>query len=199
MRLAEAELAANGGGESVKGFLAENEMAMADLYLARHDLSAAAKILDAARGHIAGERNTYHRRDYAVDYGQLELALGHPEAAESMVRDAVLEDERLAAKGGAENITLAQQDRDLYAILAGLWVAQGRPGEDILALWERYRLRILGKPVPICAGRGLACNRNCRARSRSLGPIGSSGRSFYRIVCCFIGLTPKAWSSVPFL
>jgi tetratricopeptide (TPR) repeat protein len=171
MRLAEAELAANGGGESVKGFLAENEMAMADLYLARHDLSAAAKILDAARGHIAGERNTYHRRDYAVDYGQLELALGHPEAAESMVRDAVLEDERLAAKGGAENITLAQQDRDLYAILAGLWVAQGRPGEDILALWERYRLRILGKPVPICAGRGLACLQpQLSSALKKLGP-----------------------------
>ena len=156
-RLAQAELAANGGGKSIRGFLAENEETMASLYLDRGDLSDAAKALDAMAGHMAGENNSFHRREYALGRGRLELALGHPQTAESLLREALLEEERLSGKGGAESITLAQKDRDLYAVLAGVWLAQGRSGEDALALWERYRLRILGKPVPPCADKGLTC------------------------------------------
>jgi hypothetical protein len=137
MRVAQSELAANGGGKSVHGLLAENEIAMADLYLERRDLAAAARMLEAADGHMAGEDNSYHRRDYAVALGQLELAEAKPETAEPLLRDALIEEERLAGKAGAASIVLAQQDRDLYAILAGVWVAQGRSGVDVLALWER--------------------------------------------------------------
>jgi tetratricopeptide (TPR) repeat protein len=157
MRVAESELAANGGGRSVQGYLVENEIAMANLYLDRQDLGAAAKMLDAAYGHMAGERNTYPRKEYAVARGQLELAQGHPEAAEPLLRDAIIEEERLAGKADAEGIARAQQDRALYAVLAGVWLAQGRPGEEVLALWERYRLRILGIPVFACLNKGLAC------------------------------------------
>ena len=157
MRVAQGELKANGGGTSVQGLLAENEMAMAGFYLERMDLAAAAKMLDTAQEHIAGERNAYHRRDYAVARGQLELAKGHAETAESLLREALLEEERLTGKGGAESIVLAQQDRELYAVLAGVWLAQGRPGDQVLALWERYRLRILGIAVPVCPDQGLDC------------------------------------------
>jgi uncharacterized membrane protein YgcG len=154
---AQAELAANGREKSIQGFLAENEIAMAKLYLERHDQAAAAKMLAAADGHMAGEHNSYHRRDYAQARGQLELAEGHPETAERRLREALLEEERLAGAGGADSIVLAQQDRELYAVLAGVWLGQGRPGEEVLALWERYRLRILGEPAPVCAAKGLDC------------------------------------------
>jgi len=87
----------------------------------------------------------------------LELAEGHPETAERRLREALLEEERLAGAGGADSIVLAQQDRELYAVLAGVWLGQGRPGEEVLALWERYRLRILGEPAPVCAAKGLDC------------------------------------------
>jgi tetratricopeptide (TPR) repeat protein len=154
---AQAELAADGGGKSIQGFLAENEIAMSMLYLERHDQASAAKMLDAADWHMAGEDNSYHRRDYAQARGQLELAEGHPELAERKLREAILEEERLAGAGGADSIVVAQQDRGLYAVLAGVWLGQGRSGEEVLALWERYRLRILGEPAPVCPAQGLDC------------------------------------------
>jgi tetratricopeptide (TPR) repeat protein len=157
IRVAQEELAANGGGKSVRSYLVETENAMAKLYLERRDLAAASGMLDAAYGHMAGEHNSYHRREYAVLRGQLELQQGHPELAETRLREAILEEERLTGKGGEESISLARQDRDLYALLAGVWLAQGRSGEEALALWERYRLRILGNPVAACPDKGLAC------------------------------------------
>jgi len=157
MRLAKTELAANGGGKSVEGFLAETEVSMARLYLEHRDLTAASQMLDAAHDHMAGEHNSYHRRDYAVVRGLLELGQGHPDVAEPMLREALLEEERLAGKGGEGSIVLAQQDRELYAVLAGVWLAQGRSGKDALSLWERYRLRVLGEVPPVCPSKGLNC------------------------------------------
>jgi tetratricopeptide (TPR) repeat protein len=155
--LAQKELQAQGGGDSVKGFLAESEIAMANLYLERRDLGEAEKALDAARDHIAGEDNSGHARMYALARGEFELAKGQLEPAESLLRETLLDEERMAGKGGPEAIVLAKQDRDLYATLAGVWLAQGRGGDEVLALWERYRLRVLGEPVPRCAGKALDC------------------------------------------
>jgi tetratricopeptide (TPR) repeat protein len=171
IRVAESELAANGGGKSVQGYLVENETAMANLYLERQELGAAAKMLDAAYGHMAGERNTYPHKEYAVARGQLELVQGHPEAAEPLLRDAIIEEERLAGKADAEGIARAQQDRALYAVLAGVWLAQGRSGEEVLALWERYRLRTLGDPVSACPDKGLTC-----LKSRLTGALARLGQ-----------------------
>ena len=200
MRRAQDELAANGGGNSIRGFLVENENAMANLYLDRRALASAAKMLDAAAGHMAGEHNSFHRRDYALARGRLELALGHVETAESLLREAIVEEERLAARGGAENITLAQQDRDLYAVLAGVWLAQGRSGEDVLALWERYRLRILGDPVRACAGKDLACLRpQLSSALERLGEDRMLGQVvlFDRVLLYQATSQGVAWSSVP--
>jgi CHAT domain-containing protein len=160
MAMAQTELVSIGGGKSVQGLLAENEIAMADLYLDRGDQAAARAMLDAANQHMTGEDNAYHRRDYAVARGRLELGESHPDRAEPLLRNAVLDEERLAGKAAADSIVLAQQDRELYAALAGVWLAQGRPALQVLALWERYRLRILGKPAPICAAKGLDCLRD---------------------------------------
>jgi CHAT domain-containing protein len=157
MRKAQQELAANGGGKPVQSILVEVETALANVYLERHQPDEAGKLLDAAQGHMAGERNAICLRNYAVARGQLALEQGHPEAAEPILRSAIVEQERLSGKGGAEDIVHAQQNRDLYAVLAGVWLAERRPDEQVLALWERYRLRILGIPVAACADSGLDC------------------------------------------
>jgi tetratricopeptide (TPR) repeat protein len=170
MQRSQQALATDGGGDSIRGFMVENENAMTNLYLDRGDLPNAEKMLQAAKGHMQGEKNSYHSREYALAHGRLELAFGHPETAESLLRQAIVEEERLGAKGGSESITPAQQDRDLYAVLAGVWLAQGRPGEDVLALWERYRLRILGKRVAPCTDKGLDCLKPALAdATRRLG------------------------------
>jgi CHAT domain-containing protein len=156
---AQRELAANGGGKPVQSILAEVETAMANVYLERRQTDEAGKLLDSAQEHMTGERNAVCLRNYAVARGQLALEQGHPEAAEPILRDAILEQERLSGKGGAEDIVHAQQNRDLYAVLAGVWLAERRPGEQVLALWERYRLRILGVPVEACTDKGLDCLR----------------------------------------
>ena len=200
MRRAQEELAASDGGKSIRAFLVENENAMTNLYLDRGDLENAAKMLQSAQGHMKGENNSFHGRDYALNRGRLELAMGHPETAESLLRAALLEEERLAVKGGSGSITLAQQDRDLYAVLAGVWLAQGRPGEDVLALWERYRLRILGKSVVACPAKGLACLKpdltiaiQRLGRSRVLGQI----VLFDRVLLYQASAKGVRWISVP--
>jgi len=154
---AQSELAANGGGKSVQSILAEVETALASVYLERRQPEEAGKLLDSAYSHMAGEKNAVYLRNYAVARGQIALEQGHPEAAEPLLRNALLEQERLGAKGGPESIVQAEQNRDLYAILAGVWLAQGRPGDQILALWERYRLRILGIPIAPCPNNALDC------------------------------------------
>ena len=200
MRVAQSELAANGGEQSVHGLLAENEIALANQYLARRDLTRAARMLDSAEGHMAGENNSYHRRDYAVARGQLELAEGQAGTAEPLLRNALLDEERLAGKAGEGTIVLAQQDRDLYAVLAGVWLAQGRSGADVLALWERYRLRILGNSVPVCPDHGLAClaPKLTDALSR-LGPDQLIGQIVLpdRLLLYRVTAQGVAWSSVP--
>jgi len=152
-----AQLAADESARPLKGFLADSEIAMANLYLSRGHFDLAGNMLDTAHNDMAGQDDDADRRAYAAARGQLDLALGHPNAAESMLREAILMEEAKAGKVGAGNIIFAQQNRDLYAVLAGVWLAQGRSSQDVLALWERYRLRILGKPVPVCPEKGLAC------------------------------------------
>ncbi|MDR3774690.1 MAG: CHAT domain-containing tetratricopeptide repeat protein [Terracidiphilus sp.] len=157
MRAAQGELAANGGGRSVQSILAEVETAMGSVYLDRGDPAKASKLLDSAWEHMAGQRTGIYLRNYAVARGQQALAEGQPETAEPLLRNALLAQEQASGAGSAESIVQAQQNRDLYAMLAGVWLAQGRSGVQILALWERYRLRILGIPVPACADKGLDC------------------------------------------
>jgi len=157
LRKMRAELAADATARPLRSFLADSEIAMAELYLSRAELRPAADMLDQAQNDMAGNDDSADRRAYAAARGQLELALGHPEAVEGMLREAILREEAQASRVGAGNILFAQQDRDLYAVLAGVWLAQNRSPEDVLALWERYRLRVLGDPVPVCPSKGLAC------------------------------------------
>lgn len=139
------------------GVQAETETMLASLYLDRGDLRQSSELLDAARNHMVGEDNHFQLRNYAAVRGDLDLAEGHADLAESTLRDAILREELEGAGAGEQNVTYARQNRDLYAALAGVWLAENRPGVEILALWERYRLRILGLPVPTCGGGRLDC------------------------------------------
>ncbi|MDR3726171.1 MAG: CHAT domain-containing tetratricopeptide repeat protein [Terracidiphilus sp.] len=200
IRIAREELAANGGGKSVNSYLVETENDMAKLYLEHQDLAAASAMLDASQGHMAGEQNSYHRRDYAEARGQLVLEQGHPELAEPMLREAILEEERLVGKAAANSIVQARQDRDLYALLAGVWLAQGRSSEDALALWERYRLRILGNAVPACPNKGLACLKpELKNALAHLGPDQLLGQVILldRLLLYRANAQGVVWTSVP--
>ncbi|MFZ0743279.1 MAG: CHAT domain-containing protein [Terracidiphilus sp.] len=157
MAIAKKEITLAPGQKGLKASQAESEIAMSELYLDRRDLKDAGRMLDDANNHMIGEDNPLQLRRYATALGELELALGHPESAESTLRAAVLKEELQARGAGTENVVYAREDRELYAALAGVWLAQKRPGDEILALWERYRLRILGKPVPACRKNQLDC------------------------------------------
>jgi CHAT domain-containing protein/tetratricopeptide (TPR) repeat protein len=159
MRIAQAELAANGNEKSLPLFLIEDELLMAQTYLERGDLAAATEVLNRVHARMQGGHNTLFERLYAAEAGQLQLTLGHPEQVEPILRAALFDEEKIAGNLGAATIARAQDDRSLYAVLAAVWLAQGRSGEDILALWERYRMRILGIPVPICADKGFTCGK----------------------------------------
>jgi tetratricopeptide (TPR) repeat protein len=201
MQLAQNELSANGGGESVKRFLAEGELEMAGLYLDRRNPSAAAQMLNAAQGHLAGENNSLHRKNFAVAKGRLEFELGHAEDAELMLRASLIEEERLTLTGGAENIPFAQQDRELYAVLAGIWLAEGRSGEDVLALWERFRLRTLGIPVSSCPDKGLTCLKpQLSSALQRLGQDRVQGQVilFDRVLLYRATAQGVVWTSIPF-
>jgi CHAT domain-containing protein len=171
MRIGQAELAANGNEKSLPMLLTEDELLMAQTYYERGDLSAALQVLDRVHARMAGQHNGYYERLYAAQRGQLELSLGHPENAESILRDALFDEEKIAGTLGAATISRAQDNRPLYAALAAVWLAQGRSGEDILALWERYRMRILGNPVPICSDKQFICGKP--QLSKALAQLGT--------------------------
>jgi tetratricopeptide (TPR) repeat protein len=200
MRQAQNEQATFGGAEPFKGMVAEDQIAMANFDLGRGELEKAAGLLGEARVGLAGEDDFVHRREYAATRGQLELALGHPDAAESTLRNAILDEERQAVTVGAGNVIVALQNRELYAVLAGVWLAQNRRGEDILALWERYRLRILGKPVPACLDRRLDCLKpEVSVALEHLGPDRLTGQIVLsdRILLYQAGAHGVTWTSMP--
>jgi hypothetical protein len=106
----------------------------------------------------------------------------------------------MAGTGDAPAIVLAQRDRDAYAVLAGVWLAEGRPGEQVLALWERYRLRILGIRPPVCPQNGLACLQPQLSPALGrLGPDRVLGQVVLldRLLLYKAGEQGVAWTQVP--
>ncbi len=157
MSIAQREAASLSANSFPRGFLAESELELAGFDLDHRAFADAANQLDAAHFHLAGSDNWIDRASYATERGELDLALGHPDQAESTLREAILIEERRALGAGPSSVVSARQDRDLYATLAGVWMAENRPGSEILALWERYRSRILGNAVPDCQNERLDC------------------------------------------
>lgn len=157
MRIVQREIASLPSHTFPPGFRAENELGLADVYLDRGDLAAAQQQLDAARGDLDGDDNYLQRAHYAAESGELDLTLGHPEKAEATLRNAILVEESRSLGAGEPSEVSARQDRSLYAALAAVWLAEDRPSLEVLALWERYRMRILGEPVAPCNGARLDC------------------------------------------
>jgi len=200
MQQARREQATLGDVAPMQSVAVENEISLANLYLDRGDREKAAARLDEAKVRLSGDDNFVHHRSYAAARGRLELALGHPEAAESMLRKAILDEERQAAKAGARNIAFALENRDLYAVLAAVWLAENRPAEEILALWERYRLRILGRPVPACGEERLGCLQpRLAAALHHLGRNRLAGQIVLtdRLLLYDAGADGVSWRSVP--
>lgn len=156
-RLVQADLTAAELRHEQTPWRAESEIAMAQLYADQGAPEKAQELLNAAQHYMRGQDNPVQLRAYAAVRGLLELRLGHPEQADSVLRSAIIREELEARGVGRQNVMFARQDRKLYAALAAVWLAQHRAPEEILALWERYRLRILGEPVPACARARLDC------------------------------------------
>jgi CHAT domain-containing protein/tetratricopeptide (TPR) repeat protein len=157
MAKAQAELAASQDPDSVRSEISEVQLQLSEYYTAHRDFSQAKKILDEYfrlhRDYLLG----YIRRKSGVAEGEFELASGQPGMGEKLLHDAIVEEEQDARSGDAQYITWAHQQRDSYATETGLWLAHGRPAVDALALWERYRLRILDLPAQHCPGDELNC------------------------------------------
>ena len=197
LRKVQSELPEKGIDKPTQSFLANSEISLAKLYLGKGDYSSASSMLGNAQAHMAGGEDGLDRRDYAAAQGELDLAQGKAGSAESALRNAILDDER---RGGTKNVLLARQDRELYAVLAGVWLSEGRSGEDILALWERYRLRILGQTVSPCAAGGLDCLKpQLLSALGHLGPDHAYGQLVLldRVLRYKAGADGVRWTSVP--
>jgi tetratricopeptide (TPR) repeat protein len=201
MRQAQSEMALQTDAKPSRAILAEDEIAMAGFYLGRRDLKKASETLDAADRNLAGDDNAVHRRTYAAARGELELALARPAEAEALLRNAILGEEQQEKSAlAAGNVVFAEQNRDLYAVLAGVWLEQGRPGDEILALWERYRLSILGEPAPVCPNRGLDCLKaNVGNALRRMGHSRLMGQVVLpdRVLIYVGGSHGVSWTSLP--
>lgn len=179
MRIAQREDDALSDRLFPAGYRAEDELGLADVYLDRRDLTAAARELDAAQNHLAGEDDWLQRANYAADRGELELALGHPENAESTLHNAILTEELRSRGAGPSSVVSAGRDRNLYAALAAVWLDQHRPPVEILALWERYRLRILGAMAPVCENDRLDCLKDDVRRALDRDFSKTTGRRLF--------------------
>ncbi len=185
MRLAQEGLAGK-SGDSIRGFLVENQEAMASLYLDHGDLTGAAKMLDAAYDHLKDEKNTFHSRDYALGRGRLELALGHPGNAESPAEPGPPRRRTSHHWRRSQKHILAQQDRDLYAVLAGVWLARAAPAKMPWLFGRDTGSEFSAFPsVPVPAKRSPASSRSSPGPCRGWDRTAFSARSFSSTACCF--------------
>jgi CHAT domain-containing protein len=148
-----------GSGESKGADFHQVEIFLARLMLERGDLAGAQRYLDQTTSKLANDSDTWALRAYASSRGQLNLARGELDQAAITLESDIRASEGRNVRGGDQATTAeyAQQDHDLYAELAATWLAQGRKPENVLALWERFRLRSRGLPITQCHNGALDC------------------------------------------
>jgi CHAT domain-containing protein len=141
------------------GGFAVTETSLARSMLERGDVAEAARFLNLASAWMAGNSDTWQLRRYAATLGQLQLAQKeYGQAAHTLESDIRISEGKDVHGGDrATAAEYAGQDHDLYAELAATWLAQGRPAASVLALWERFRMRSRGLPIPACPGQTLDC------------------------------------------
>ncbi|HTJ30737.1 MAG TPA: CHAT domain-containing protein, partial [Acidobacteriaceae bacterium] len=138
---------------------------IAEALLERGETAEARRCLQAALA-LRGNSDTWMLSKSASVTGQLQLEQNNYVEAEQVLKTEILRQEGKSADqsspagaGAVQNWGIAEQDHDLYGELAAVWLAQGRPGEDVLALWERFRLRSQDLPIQFCPERRLDCER----------------------------------------
>jgi CHAT domain-containing protein len=155
-------------GEARPANLAQNEIFIAQSMLDRADVQGARQYLDRASAQLTNVSDPWVLRAYAASRGLLELDTGHIEQASRILEADIRNSEGKNVRAGdhATASEYAQQDHDLYAELAAVWLAEGRSAESVLALWERFRLRSRGLPIRQCIGRSLDCEEPLLAQAR---------------------------------
>lgn len=148
-------------GQPGKADNTEYSTQMAEALLERGDPKAASQYIAVADPSRKGDTDSWLLTLYAGVAGQFELEQRHLQAAERVLEKEIHEREgkdtpRNDATSAEE---FARQDHDLYGELAAAWLEDGRPVEDVLALWERFRLRSLGLPIHSCSNGQLNCER----------------------------------------
>ena len=138
----------------------EPEIVLSKSLLEQGDLQGAAHYLSLAALDMNSYSDTWGLRAYSAARGQLNLARGELDQASNALESSIRGNEgRNVKRGDPTTIAeYAQQDHDLYAELAAVWLAQGRSPESVLALWERFRLRSKGLPVTQCRDGALDCD-----------------------------------------
>ena len=162
LRLAREEGGAKTPGGKSRARFEGAEVLLASSMLERGSLSQASSYLDLAGESFERNTDDWSLRPYVAARGMLELEEKHFISASSILESYLRESEgkdvhRIDPATTAE---FAQKDRDLYAELAAVWLAQGRPAESVLALWERFRLRSRGLPIAQCMGGNLDCEES---------------------------------------
>jgi CHAT domain-containing protein len=141
--------------------LVQVDIDLAGALLEHGDAPAAGRFLDAASSNMNRYSVQWALRRYAAARGQMEIAGGHLDEAEKLLEAEIHASEGNGSVADPEiTADYAQTDHDLYAELAGVWLAQGREPKRILALWERFRLLVLGEPVQHCPDNGLDCDQS---------------------------------------
>jgi len=155
----------------------EIQTQIAEALLERGDVRGAEQALKTVPGVTTGihDSDAWLVNKRAAVMGQLQLEERHYAEAERVLekeirlREGAKPSEDVTAAEAEEEIT--GHDHDLYGELAAAWLADGKPAADVLALWERFRLRSLGLPVEPCASLDLGCEREALELERQrMGP-----------------------------
>lgn len=159
-RLAYGETEKSSGQYANPRVLVDAEMNLASLLLQRNDLRNAQIYLQRARSHMTNFSEPWGLRKFASTSGQLKLELGdYGEAAKDLEAQILRSEGRNSGtESRVARSEFAEGDHDLYAELAAAWLAEGRPGEEVLALWERFRMRSRDLPISSCDTQALTCD-----------------------------------------
>lgn len=145
----------------------ETTTAIAEALLERGDADGARQSLNAIRALRRASSDAWARNQYVAVTGQFALEQHDTSEAERVLAEQIrLREVRSNSGGDLEEREIAEQDHDLYGELAAVWLEEGRPAMDVLALWERFRLRLQGLPVPRCTGGRLDCGREALEAER---------------------------------
>jgi len=192
----------SGLGETLSSFYREPEIALSKSLLEQGDLNGADHYLQRVANNMNNYSDSWGLRAYAAAQGQLDLARGKLDQAvlalESEIRSS--EGRNVLSSDPVTVAEYAQQDHDLYAELAAAWLAQGRPPESVLALWERFRLRSRGLPITQCRGEALDCDQpKLHAALGRLGGDVLSGQILLldRVLIYHADNTGVAWDQKP--